>query len=83
MPDIVKLVGSEISLSTANTVSLATVVRIYNNSTVSVLTVKNAAATQLGNTTIIAGGLIYLSKQSTDTITSSVAVLATPVAYTN
>ena len=83
MPDIVKLVGSEVSLSTASNISLATVVRIYNFGASSVITVKNAAATTLGTTTIPAGGVIFISKQSTDTIASAVTALATPVAYTN
>lgn len=84
MPDIVKILGTEVSLSSASsTISTATVVRIFNNGATSLLTVKDGAGTTIGSTTIAGGGVIFITKPSSGTITSATAVLATPVAFTN
>ena len=82
MAEMVKIIGSEIALSTANTVGNASVVRILNNSGGSVLiTRKDSSATTLSTVTLASNELIYLQKTSDDTLTSNTAVRAVSVAY--
>jgi hypothetical protein len=82
MADLVKIIGNEIALSTANTIGNASVVRILNNSAGPVLiTRKNSATTTLGTVTLASNELIYLQKTSDDTLTSNTAVRAVSVAY--
>jgi hypothetical protein len=82
MADLVKIIGTEIALSTANTVGNASVVRILNNTAGPVLiTRKDSATTTLGTVTLASNELIYLQKTSDDTLTSNTAVRAVSVAY--
>lgn len=83
MAEIVKLLSAEMSLTTASTVSSASVVRIYNaGGAASLLTLAESGVPR-ATTTIAAGGVIYIAKPSTFTIQSATAVLATAVAFTN
>lgn len=77
---MVKLLSSEIALSTANTVSSASVVRVFNNTAGAVLVTRANAGT-LGTVTLAAGEIIYLQKAPTETIASNVAVRAVSVAF--
>lgn len=78
---MIKLLGSEIALSTANTVGTASVVRVYNNTAGAVLiTLANTGGT-IGTCTLGAGGVEYYQKAPTDTLTSNTAVRATKVAF--
>lgn len=77
---ILALKGDERSVSTANTVSNASCVRVYIASGTRVMTVTDASATQLGNTTLGVGQHI-VSKHPTDLLTFNTAALCTPVAF--
>jgi hypothetical protein len=80
MAETVKLIGTQLSLTTANTVSTASCVRVYASAN-AVITVANASGT-IGTCTVPGGTVEYFIKQPTDTIAANVAVLATSVAFT-
>ena len=80
MAEMVKVIASEIALTTANTVSNASVVRINNNSGGAVLVTRANAGT-LGTITLAAGEVIYLQKAPTETLASNVAVRAVSVSF--
>ena len=78
------IIGSEVSVTTANAVSSAilvrTVVSLANGA--SVATIKDSGGTTLGTTTIIPYVETYIRKASTDTITSGTGtLLCTPVSF--
>ena len=87
MPDVIKLKGTQVGLSTtANNVASATIVRIVHSSTGNadrILTQSYANGTVIANTTILAGEVLYLLKGATDTlkIDTGTDVVAVPVAY--
>lgn len=84
MPNTTKILSSEISLSTANTVDSATVVRIYNNSGGEVLlTRKDSDTNTIGTMTLANSAVEFLVKDASDTITSNTAVRATSVAFSS
>ena len=79
---ILKLKGSQFTAnSTANTVSGASLVRVYATAN-SVVTVANTGGT-IGTFTIPAGFVEVLAKEPTDTIACSPddSLLCTPLAY--
>ncbi len=80
MAESVKLLASEIALTTANTVSKASLVRVYAASA-AVITVANTTGT-IGTCTMPAGGVEYFVKQPTDTIAANLSVQAVSVAFT-
>lgn len=77
---ILNLKGDERNVSTANTVSNASCVRVYIATGTRVMTVTDASATQLGNTTLGVGEHI-VSKHPTDTLTFNSATPCTPIAF--
>lgn len=79
---VYKFLGTELAITSANTVSSAKVVRIVNttNST-TVLTVANTTATY-GNTTIAPNEVMILEKAVTDTVAGA-NLRAAPIAYRN
>lgn len=80
MADIpLKLVGAQVSVTTANTVSNAVLVRAYATAT-TLVTITAANSTVLGTMTMPAG-VETLVKNTTDTITANVALLCTPLAW--
>lgn len=81
MAEIVKPVSSEIALSTANTVSNAAVVRVFNNTGGPALITRASEGTTVGTITIASGEVIYLQKASTETLASNVTVRAVSVAF--
>lgn len=81
MAEMVKLIASEIALSTANTVSNGAVVRVYNNTAGAVLVTRANGGTTIGTITIGAGEIIYFQKNSTDTLAANAAVRAVSVAF--
>lgn len=81
MPDTIKIIGSELALSTANTVNLATVVRCYNNTGAPVTITRAAGAVTLGTLTLPNGSVEYYQKLPTETIASSGAIKASAVAF--
>lgn len=81
MAELVKIVTSEIALTTANTVSSASAVRILNNSGGLALITRTQNGNVVGTITLASGEVIYLHKTTTDTLTSNVAVRAVAVAF--
>lgn len=80
MAEMVKIIASEIALTTANTVSNASVVRINNNSGGAVLITRANSGT-LGTVTLASGEVIYLQKSPSDTLASNTAVRAVSVSF--
>ncbi len=77
--NIIKGLGAQITLTTANTVSSAVCVYI-SAVNASVITVANTGGT-ISSFTIPANQYIFVQKNPTDTIAASVAVYATPAAF--
>ena len=78
---MVKLMGSEIALSTANTVGTAAVVRLFNNTAGAVLvTLANTGGT-IGTVTLASGAVEYHQKAPADTLASNAAIRAVKVAF--
>lgn len=82
MAETIKLTGSEIELTTANTVGNATLVRLFNNTAGQVLITHANDTETLGTVTMGAGHIEYLIKLSTDTVASNAAIRAVGVAFT-
>jgi hypothetical protein len=80
MAETVKLIASEISVTSANTISGASLVRVYASAN-ALITLANTGGT-IGTCTMPGGTIEYFVKQPADTIASNVAVLATSVAFT-
>lgn len=72
---IIKVVGPEISIGTANTVGDATLVRVINTGAAAVLNIGST-----GNCTVTNTQSIIIEKASTDTLTGA-NMLAAPIAY--
>ena len=77
--NIIKGLGAQISLTTANTVSNAVCVYI-GAINAAVITVANTGGT-ISSFTIPASNYIFVQKNPTDTIAANVAVAATPAAF--
>lgn len=82
---IIKLLTSQITLgTTANTVSLARAVRVYNdNITTALITRKDAGGNTLGTVSMTTKDVLILDKDSTDTLESNSAsgVVAVSIAF--
>lgn len=76
---IIRVKGSAISVTTANTVSDSTLVRIHATNAATI-TVANTGGT-IGTFDMSQGQVETLEKASSDTIASNAAVSCTPVAY--
>lgn len=87
MPEYVKFKASEIALTSANNVSLASVVRLLNSNTTtaSTITIANSGGTIATFTLNFAGtdgSEIYVVKEPTDTLTATNGTIrAASVAY--
>jgi hypothetical protein len=82
MSSVYKFLGTEVAITSANTVSLSKVVRIVNTTNaITVLTVANTTATY-GNTTVAPNETLILEKSPTDTVAGS-SLRAAPIAYRN
>jgi hypothetical protein len=82
---LVKLLGTETTLTSATDVGKATVVRVYNSSTAATVTLKNNAVTPatLGTITLAQGEVVFIEKDPTDTLEGGAAFKAVKVAYKN
>ena len=77
-----KLLSAEVDLGSANNISKAPIVRIYNTDSSAVtLTRKNNVETTLGSYTIPPGKVIYCQKAHTDTLEGGAALKATAIGY--
>lgn len=84
MVDIVlKLVGQEVSVTTASTVNSSTLFRIYTPSggSAALITVKDSGGNTIGSMTQPAGFVEIMEKRATDTVEANTAIKCTPVAY--
>ena len=81
MPSIIKVKGTEASITTADNIGTATLVRLFNATASGILiTHKNAGGDVLG--TFTAGsGQSFVKKDSTDTLAAASAVLMVGVAH--
>jgi hypothetical protein len=83
MSSVYKLLGTELSISSANTVSTAKVVRVVNvTNAITVLTVAYSNGTSYGNTTIAPNETLIVEKSPTDTVAGS-NLRASSIAYRN
>ena len=82
---LVKLLGSETTLTAATNVGKATVVRLYNTGSAALVTLKNADATPvtLGTFTLADGEAVYVEKDPTDTLEGGADIKAVKIAYKN
>ena len=81
MVDIVlKLVGPEVTVTTANTIGNSILFRVYSPSD-ALITVRDSANTVIGSMTQPGGFVEIMEKRATDTVEANTAIKCTPVAY--
>jgi hypothetical protein len=81
MVDIpIKIIGAQVSVTTANTVANANLVRAYAAG-VTLVTIRDADTNVIGTMTMPAGMTEVLVKNYSDTIGANVALLCTPLAW--
>jgi hypothetical protein len=79
---VYKLLGQEISISSANTVSLSKIVRVVNTgNAIAVLQLTNGSA-NTANTTLAPNEVLIVEKTTTDTVAGA-NLRAAPIAYRN
>jgi hypothetical protein len=82
MSAVYKFLGTELSLSTANTVGSNKLVRVFNaNNSLTVLAIANSTVTY-ANTTLAPYESMTVAKETTDTLVG-VNLRATAIAYRN
>ena len=80
---LVKILSTEASLTTADNISSAVVVRILNDSgNPALITRADDEANTIGTITCPNGAIMFIEKASTDTLASDQSVKATSIAYT-
>jgi len=80
--NILRPIGAEISIASANNVANSNLVRIINTGAAAVLHVANAGGTEYANLTVTNAYHVLVEKLHTDLLTGS-NMLAVPVAYRN
>ena len=84
---LIKVLAAEGNLSSPSNVGNATVVRLYNSHTGAiVITRKNSDGDVLGSFSAVNGQVVFVEKESTDTLTAASqgsAQLVAKVAYAN
>ena len=81
---ILKLLGSEGNLTSANALSLAKLVRVYNSGASDlVVTHKSAGGSTLGTVTVKTKDIVFIRKSGTDTLEGGAALKAVSVAFTD
>tara|TARA_B100001093_G_scaffold470344_1_gene491767 strand:+ start:836 stop:1093 length:258 start_codon:yes stop_codon:yes gene_type:complete len=84
---LIKVLAAEGTLSSPSNVGSATVVRLYNShSGTVVITRKNAGGDTIGSFSAVNGEVVYVEKDSTDTLTAASnasSILVTKIAYAN
>ena len=81
MTAVNKFKGTEISISSANTVGNNVLIRVTNGAAAAVLTIANTTATY-ANVTLVASEVLVVEKATTDTLAGS-GMRAVAVAYRN
>ena len=81
---ILKLLGSEGNLTSANALSLAKLVRVYNSGASDLLvTQKAAGGTTLATVTVKTKDTVFIRKSATDTLEGGAALKVVSVAFTD
>ena len=75
MPGIIKVIGDEIDISSANTVNDAPLIRVFATNQ-AVITVGTS-----GSFTMPAGSVTFIEKASTETVAASNTAVAAAVSY--
>ena len=81
MAQTVKILSTEIALEEANTISLAGVVRCFNNTAVQVTITRANADGTIGTMSLAAGGIEYVYKVPSDTLASNTVIRAVSIAF--
>lgn len=81
MAEMLKLIGSEVALSTASNVGKASAVRVLNDSGSAVLITRANTGGTIGTCTLPNGATEVFQKEPNDTLASNAAVKAVSVAY--
>lgn len=80
----IKPLTEEIALSTANSVSTASVVRLYNGTQGDALVTRmDADENTIATVTMPAGSIAVIEKLPTDKLSSNVAIRAVSIAYSS
>lgn len=78
---IIKAIGEETSVTTADDVNESKLVRIYAAAVSKVTITEVEANTVIGSFTMPAASVTIVEKNKTDTITGTTTLLCTPVSY--
>jgi hypothetical protein len=78
---ILKLLGTEVALSTATILSGAQLVRVYNDTAEAVLLTIALEGSTTGTVTVKAGDVVFVRKTAAETIAAGAAVKAVAVAF--
>jgi len=78
---LIQVLGTEISLTTANTVDGAHVVRLHTGGSDTLATIKDSNAVTIGTITLKAGDITFIKKRATDTIATAAATKAVSVGF--
>jgi hypothetical protein len=83
MVDIVlKLVGPEVTVTTANNIGGAVLFRVFTpGGSDALITIRDAQNNVIGSMSQPAGFVEIMEKRATDTVGASTAIKCTPVAY--
>lgn len=81
MAAVYKFKGTEVAITSANTVGNNVLIRVTNGAAAAVLTLANTTATY-ANVTLVANEVLVVEKSTTDTLTGS-GMKAVAVAYRN
>lgn len=78
----IKPISTETTLTAATTVDSATLVRLYNTSTATLITIKEGAVT-IATFTIAASEVVLVEKDAAQTLEGGAAIKAVKVAFSN
>jgi len=77
---IIKPLGAEVSIASANSVANSMLVRVINTGAAAVLHIASNTGTEYANLTVSNAQYVVIQKNTTDTLTGA-NMLAVPVAY--
>jgi hypothetical protein len=80
--NVIKVLGAEVSIATANSVSNATLVRVINTGASAVLNIAYANTTVYANVTVANTETVAIQKSSTDLLTGA-NMRGAPIAFGN
>lgn len=77
---IIKPIGTELSVTTANNVAGARLIRVHAAAN-SIITIANTEGATIGSFTAPAGSVTIVEKEPLNTIAGTTALLCTPISY--